>query len=59
MTLSVTAQGSGLVSSRAAQEQKGAHAPLRQGSGITLAELVENLDLATETRAGKAAQWDL
>jgi len=29
------------------------------GSGITLAELVESLQLATETKAGKAIQWDL
>lgn len=29
------------------------------GSGITLAELVESLQLATENKAGKTVQWDL
>jgi hypothetical protein len=29
------------------------------GSGITLAELVESLELATVTKAGKPVQWDI
>jgi len=29
------------------------------GSGITLTELVESLDLAIETKAGKPVQWDI
>ena len=29
------------------------------GSGITLTDLVESLQLATENKAGKAIQWDL